>query len=115
MPSPKFGPILNDRPFYFKRSVRAGVFDLRLPAPRLIFRTMEANGVVKRSVRIAGHATSISLEREFWEALGEIARRRQLSVAALVAAIDAGRGGSLSSAIRLHVLDSARRGELREG
>jgi predicted DNA-binding ribbon-helix-helix protein len=76
---------------------------------------MEENGVVKRSVRIAGHATSVSLEREFWQALSEIARRRQVSVAALVAAIDAERGGSLSSAIRLYVLARARRGELSDG
>ena len=73
---------------------------------------MNRSGVVKRSVRIAGHATSVSLEAAFWQALGEIARRRALSVAALVAVIDVERGGSLSSAIRLFVLDSARRGEL---
>jgi predicted DNA-binding ribbon-helix-helix protein len=77
---------------------------------------MDRDGVVKRSVRIAGHATSISLEREFWQALGELARRRRVSLAALVAAVDAERAGSLSSAIRLYVLDRARRGELsREG
>jgi predicted DNA-binding ribbon-helix-helix protein len=74
---------------------------------------MAEDGVVKRSVRIAGHATSVSLEREFWHALGLIARRRQVSVAALVGAIDAERGGSsLSSAIRLYVLARARSGEL---
>jgi predicted DNA-binding ribbon-helix-helix protein len=73
---------------------------------------MAEDGVLKRSVRIAGHATSVSLEREFWQALGLIARRRQVSVAALVAAIDAGRTGSLSSAIRLYVLARARSGEL---
>lgn len=70
--------------------------------------------IVKRSVRIAGHATSISIEPEFWDALREIAARRRLSVAALVAAIDAERSGNLSSAIRLFVLDSCRRGELAE-
>ncbi|HEX3881092.1 MAG TPA: ribbon-helix-helix domain-containing protein [Stellaceae bacterium] len=73
---------------------------------------MDRDGVVKRSVRIAGHATSVSLEREFWQALGDLARRRRVSVAALVAAIDAERAASLSSAIRLYVLDRARRGEL---
>ncbi|HVC50790.1 MAG TPA: ribbon-helix-helix domain-containing protein [Stellaceae bacterium] len=75
---------------------------------------MVADGIVKRSVRIAGHATSVSLEAAFWQALGEIALRRQVSVAALVATIDAERRGGLSSAIRLFVLDSARRGELPE-
>ena len=70
--------------------------------------------LVKRSLRIAGHSTSISLEAPFWEALREIAARRQLSVNALVAAIDAERGGNLSSAIRLFVLESCRRGELAD-
>ena len=68
--------------------------------------------MVKRSVRIAGHATSVSLEPAFWEALGELAARRRLSLNALLAAIDAKRGGNLSSAIRLFVLASCRRGEL---
>jgi len=48
----------------------------------------------------------------FWEALREIAARRQLSVNAIIAAIDAERSGNLSSAIRLFVLESCRRGEL---
>ncbi|HWB51387.1 MAG TPA: ribbon-helix-helix domain-containing protein [Stellaceae bacterium] len=67
---------------------------------------------VKRSVRVAGHATSISLEAPFWQGLRDIAAARGTSVNALVATIDATRGGNLSSAIRLFVLDSARRGEL---
>ena len=73
---------------------------------------MQASAIVKRSVRVAGHATSISLEAAFWRGLCDIAAARGVSVNALVAAIDAGRGGNLSSAIRLFVLDSARRGEL---
>jgi predicted DNA-binding ribbon-helix-helix protein len=68
--------------------------------------------LIKHSVRIAGHATSVSLETAFWDALGEIAARRRLSLNALVSAIDAERGGNLSSAIRLFVLESCRRGEL---
>jgi predicted DNA-binding ribbon-helix-helix protein len=68
--------------------------------------------IVKRSVRIAGHATSVSLEAAFWRGLCDIAAARGLSVNALLTAIDAGRGGNLSSAIRLFVLDSARSGEL---
>ena len=68
--------------------------------------------MIKRSVRIAGHATSVSLESAFWEALGEIAARRRMSLNALLSAIDAERGGNLSSAIRLFVLASCRRGEL---
>ncbi|HWD60434.1 MAG TPA: ribbon-helix-helix domain-containing protein [Stellaceae bacterium] len=76
---------------------------------------MQGSAIVKRSVRIAGHATSISLEAAFWDALREIAAFRQVPVPALVAAIDAGRSGNLSSAIRLFVLDGARRGELTGG
>jgi predicted DNA-binding ribbon-helix-helix protein len=68
--------------------------------------------VVKRSVRIAGHATSVSLEAAFWRGLSDIAAARGVSLNALVTTIDAARVGNLSSAIRLFVLDSARRGEL---
>ncbi|HUI34487.1 MAG TPA: ribbon-helix-helix domain-containing protein [Stellaceae bacterium] len=68
--------------------------------------------IVKRSVRIAGHATSVSLEAAFWRGLCDIAAARRLSVNTLLTAIDAGRSGNLSSAIRLFVLDCARRGEL---
>ena len=68
--------------------------------------------IVKRSVRIAGHATSISLEAAFWQGLCDIAAARRVSVNALLAAIDAARDGNLSSAIRLFVLDGARNGEL---
>jgi len=61
--------------------------------------------MAKRSLRIAGHATSVSLEAEFWEALGDIAAGRGVAVARLVAEIDAGRGArGLSSAIRRFVL-----------
>lgn len=58
----------------------------------------------KRSVLVAGHRTSVSLESEFWEALKEIAVRRELSLNQVVAEIDAGRSGNLSSAIRVFVL-----------
>ena len=66
----------------------------------------------KRSVKIAGHSTSISLEAEFWAALQEIARRRKQSLASLIASVDATRAGNLSSALRLLVLESYRGGEL---
>ncbi len=66
-------------------------------------------GVIKRSLTIAGHRTSVSLEQGFWDGLRDIARRRGQSVAKLVAEIDRGRGaGNLSSAIRMFVLDQAR-------
>jgi predicted DNA-binding ribbon-helix-helix protein len=63
------------------------------------------SGIVKRSVSIAGHRTSISLEEPFWEGLREIAARETLSVQALIGRIDAERGEqNLSSAIRVFVL-----------
>lgn len=60
----------------------------------------------KRSVTIAGHRTSISLEDAFWSALQRIARKRGLTLAALVSEIDGARGGNLSSALRVYVLDN---------
>ncbi len=65
----------------------------------------------KHSVRIAGHMTSVSLEAPFWDALCEIAARRRLSVDALLSMIDSERESNLSSAIRVFVLESCRRGE----
>lgn len=62
----------------------------------------------KRSVRIAGHRTSVSVEDEFWELLKDIARRDALSLDALIARIDEGRSTNLSSAVRLHVLRDLR-------
>ena len=69
----------------------------------------------KRSVTIDGHRTSVSLEDLFWTELTEIAHRRGLSLAALVAEIDHARventaapNGNLSSALRLYVLQDLR-------
>jgi predicted DNA-binding ribbon-helix-helix protein len=63
--------------------------------------------VPKRSLTIAGHRTSISLEPQFWQALTEIAAERKTSVAAVVATIDRDRpdGMNLSAAIRVFTLD----------
>lgn len=64
-----------------------------------------ANGVIKRSISIAGHRTSISLEEPFWEELQLIATLRGVSVQRLVGEIDEGRAGeNLSSALRVFVL-----------
>jgi predicted DNA-binding ribbon-helix-helix protein len=70
-------------------------------------------GEIKRSVTIAGHRTSISLEREFWDGLKAIAAEDGVSLSQLVARIDNGRAGGarrigLSSAIRVFVLDHFR-------
>jgi predicted DNA-binding ribbon-helix-helix protein len=68
-------------------------------------------GIAKRSLVVAGHRTSVSLEAEFWSALKDIAVTKGQSVAALIATIDAGRKGeNLSSAIRLFVLRHYRAG-----
>lgn len=62
--------------------------------------------VVKRSIVIAGHKTSVSLEDAFWKGLKEIADQRNVTLSDLVASIDSQRRhGNLSSAIRLFVLD----------
>ncbi len=61
----------------------------------------------KRSVRVAGHPTSVSLEEAFWTALKVIARGRGVSLNQLITEIDRERGGNLSSAIRVFVLAEA--------
>jgi predicted DNA-binding ribbon-helix-helix protein len=64
------------------------------------------SAVVKRSVVIAGHKTSVSLEDAFWKGLKEIASSRNRTMSDLIALIDAQRkNANLSSAIRLFVLD----------
>lgn len=72
---------------------------------------------LKRSFAIRGHRTSISLEAPFWEALKEIADDRAISLAALVAEIDAQRAAAgdagLSTAVRVFVLETLR-ARLRE-
>jgi len=65
--------------------------------------------VVKRSIVIAGHKTSVSLEDAFWKGLKDIAVDRDLTLSDLVALIDSERQhGNLSSAIRLFVLNHYR-------
>jgi predicted DNA-binding ribbon-helix-helix protein len=66
-------------------------------------------GIVKRSVSIAGHRTSISLEEPFWETVRKIAEREKISLQALIGRIDSERGEqNLSSAIRVFVLMDVR-------
>lgn len=63
--------------------------------------------VVKHSLAIAGHRTSVSLEDAFWRRLQELAASRGLSVSALAAEIDARRGdANLSSAMRVYLLET---------
>jgi predicted DNA-binding ribbon-helix-helix protein len=62
--------------------------------------------IVKRSIMIAGHRTSISLEDAFWKGLKEIAAKHDMSVQNVVAAVHGGRHrGNLSSTLRLFVLE----------
>jgi predicted DNA-binding ribbon-helix-helix protein len=69
-------------------------------------RLLMKSPIVKRSVSIDGHKTSISLEDEFWNELNQIAVAQNTSVAKLVLAIEKKREhANLSSAIRLFVLD----------
>ncbi len=63
--------------------------------------------VIKRSLVVAGHRTSVSLEDAFWRRLRTIAADRGLSVNALAAEVDAARGAAnLSSALRVFVLET---------
>jgi predicted DNA-binding ribbon-helix-helix protein len=73
----------------------------------------------KRSIMIAGHRTSVSLEDAFWDVLGELAAKDGRSIAALIEEIDKRRSetgqaeASLSAAIRLHVLERLRKASQR--
>ena len=58
----------------------------------------------RRSVTIAGHRTSVSLEDPFWDLLKGIAAERNISIANVVAEVDKGRKSNLSSALRVYVL-----------
>lgn len=80
----------------------------RRTRPELLLRT----AMGKRSITVAGHRTSISLEEPFWQALAEIAAARQMSLAGMVVEIDRTRPAAvnLSSAVRLFVLDWFRSG-----
>ena len=72
--------------------------------------------VVKRSIVIAGHKTSVSLEEAFWRGLKDIAASRHKTLSDLVGAIDSERQqGNLSSAIRLFVLDHYQSGNRGDG
>ena len=62
--------------------------------------------VVKRSIVLAGHKTSVSLEDPFWEGLKDIAKDQRKTLSDLVGSIDTNREhGNLSSALRLFVLN----------
>ena len=66
--------------------------------------TSAASHIKKRSVTIAGHRTSISLEEIFWVSLKDIAGEKGVSLATLIEEIDEKRNSGLSSALRVYVL-----------
>jgi predicted DNA-binding ribbon-helix-helix protein len=68
-----------------------------------------SGSIVKRSVVIAGHQTSVSLEHAFWSALKQAAARRGMTINDLVTQIDQQRQGNLSSAIRVFLLEESLR------
>lgn len=65
---------------------------------------------MKRSIRIAHHNTSISLEPEFWDELKRLAETQGRTLNQIVQEVDATRGGNLSSALRLYVLRKLKEG-----
>ena len=68
-------------------------------------------GLKKRSVNLAGHATSVALEPEFWAVLETMAKERRISLAALIAELDNHRGESLlASFCRLSALSFSQKG-----
>ena len=62
--------------------------------------------IIKHSVNIAGHATSVSIEKPFWDAFKDLAQAQDKSINQLITEIDEARSINLSSAIRLYVLDA---------
>jgi len=70
---------------------------------------MDKSPVVKRSIVVGGHKTSVSIEEAFWNGMKEISGQRSMTLSELVREIDTNRHqGNLSSAIRLFVLDHFR-------
>ncbi len=67
--------------------------------------------LIKRSFSLAGHRTSVALEAEFWDALAAIAQRRGVTLAALIAELDATRRPDrpLASMLRVFALSQATR------
>ena len=72
---------------------------------------MRKSLVIKRSIVVGGHKTSVSLEDDFWDALKEIAREHRVTLSDLVGSLDEQRQhGNLSSTLRLFVLNHYRPG-----
>jgi predicted DNA-binding ribbon-helix-helix protein len=76
-----------------------------ISTPNRQWRAKMKSSVVKRSIFVARHKTSVSLEDAFWRTFKEIAEERHMTLSELAAAVDSERHGNLSSAIRLFVLE----------
>ena len=75
-------------------------------APARKRRRRALSPIIKRSINLAGHDTSVTLEAEFWNALQDIAKNKNVSIPALIDQIDRDRiGSNLSSSLRLFVLE----------
>ena len=72
--------------------------------PKTVFKAHAIAMMIKRSMTIHEHRTSVSLEQPFWDMLQNIAASRGQSLASLVQNVDRKRDGGLSSALRLFVL-----------
>ncbi len=93
--------------FYF--AVDTGIYD-RTEMKSEVIRDLADQAVnKKRSVVVSGRPTSVTLEPIFWDQLRAIAEKRRVSVHELVTQIDQQRDGSLTSAIRVFVLESLRK------
>lgn len=91
------------------RGVSTPKFESAAGIPSSKYRTRDdglvKSAVMKRSVVVGRHRTSVSLEEEFWTQLKEIAGAKQITLSQLIARIDEGREhANLSSAIRVYVL-----------
>ena len=60
--------------------------------------------LIKKSITLKKHRTSLSLEKEFWKALNKIAESKQLSIESLISEIDINRKSSLASSTRVFIL-----------
>ncbi|MEO1657892.1 MAG: ribbon-helix-helix domain-containing protein [Pseudomonadota bacterium] len=72
--------------------------------------TAKPHVLVKRSVSLDGHRTSVALEQMFWDEIDALAKRQGLSVSGLISQVDRGRhtDQNLASALRLAVLEALR-------
>lgn len=73
---------------------------------------MSSGHLIKRSVTVKGHRTSVALESEFWAALEALAKVRSITMTQLILQADLNRKGALTSTLRVMSLKAARNGEI---